>query len=439
MTGLLLELRIAAMNLFEHRRRSSYLAAAIAAVTCLFVLLASLLVGIRETMVDKTTTLMTGQLNIGGYLKATSNHVLPVLPDAAQLSKVIGDALPEMHSMVLRERGVSNLIAEDGTAIPAALVGIEISSESRFKAQLDIMSGSVESLARPNTVVLFEEQAKSLNVRVGDSVTVAAATFDGSINTIECQVVAIARDAGIISRFPVYVPSVSLRELYGLPSDAIAVIQIQVGREHLDDLAALADRLRQALRRADYGVMEPEPQPYYVKLEEAAHDEWTGERLDVTTWEDEFAFMMWPIQLLRGVGSVLLGVLALIMMAGIVNTLWIAIRERTREIGTLRAIGMQRSGVARMFWLEAALLGLTAATIGSTAGAASIWLVNAAKLRVPLTVQLFLMSDSLRLAFEPSTLAWAITLTVLVTSIAALVPSVRAARRRPVEAMAHFG
>ena len=34
--------------------------------------------------------------------------------------------------------------------------------------------------------------------------------------------------------------------------------------------------------------------------------------------------------------------LLVIIAVGIMNTLWIAIRERTREIGTLRAIGMQR-------------------------------------------------------------------------------------------------
>ena len=45
-------------------------------------------------------------------------------------------------------------------------------------------------------------------------------------------------------------------------------------------------------------------------------------------------------------------------MIGILNTLAIAIRERTREIGTLRAIGMQRRKVLWLFVLETALLGV---------------------------------------------------------------------------------
>ena len=47
------------------------------------------------------------------------------------------------------------------------------------------------------------------------------------------------------------------------------------------------------------------------------------------------------------------------------NTMWIAIRERTREIGTLRAIGMQRRAVLRMFLLESLMLGL----VGTVGGA----------------------------------------------------------------------
>jgi predicted lysophospholipase L1 biosynthesis ABC-type transport system permease subunit len=48
------------------------------------------------------------------------------------------------------------------------------------------------------------------------------------------------------------------------------------------------------------------------------------------------------------------------VLDSLLNTLAIAIRERTREIGTLRAIGMQRGKVVWLLLLEAALLGLGA-------------------------------------------------------------------------------
>jgi ABC-type lipoprotein release transport system permease subunit len=54
-------------------------------------------------------------------------------------------------------------------------------------------------------------------------------------------------------------------------------------------------------------------------------------------------------------------------------------------------------------------------------------------------VQLFLMRDTLQLALEPRALLSAVGMVTLVTGAAALYPSLRAAARKPVDAMAHFG
>jgi ABC-type lipoprotein release transport system permease subunit len=132
-------------------------------------------------------------------------------------------------------------------------------------------------------------------------------------------------------------------------------------------------------------------------------------------------------------------ILLAIMVVGIMNTLWIAIRERTREIGTLRAIGMQRGGVLRLFLLEAMQLGVLGASVGVIAGALLTWLINIANLQVPLSVQLLLMSSTLHLALDVRTLVVAVLLITSVTGFAALYPALRAARQRPVNAMAHFG
>ena len=121
------------------------------------------------------------------------------------------------------------------------------------------------------------------------------------------------------------------------------------------------------------------------------------------------------------------------------NTMWIAIRERTREIGTMRAIGMHRSGILFMFLIESLLLGLGSTVGGAVAGALVAAGLNALNIGVPGPVQFFLMSDHLHLAVHGgSVIASVIMLTVL-TGLAALYPSMRAARLRPIEAMSHFG
>ena len=58
---------------------------------------------------------------------------------------------------------------------------------------------------------------------------------------------------------------------------------------------------------------------------------------------------------------------------------------------------------------------------------------------VPISVQLFLMRDTVYLALQPAALLGALFLITLITAAAAFYPSLRAARLKPVDAMAHFG
>jgi ABC-type lipoprotein release transport system permease subunit len=66
-------------------------------------------------------------------------------------------------------------------------------------------------------------------------------------------------------------------------------------------------------------------------------------------------------------------ILFFIILIGVVNTLRMTIRERTREIGTVRAIGMQRSQVLSMFLLETLCLAFFASLAGALAAFAAMW------------------------------------------------------------------
>ena len=121
------------------------------------------------------------------------------------------------------------------------------------------------------------------------------------------------------------------------------------------------------------------------------------------------------------------------------NTMWIAIRERTREIGTLRAIWMRRRRVLWMFLLEALLLGAAGGAAGALLGALAAGTLNLLHLTVPVSMQFFLMSDRLFLAVHFPALVRAIVGIVAVTGLAALYPAWKASGLQPVKAMSHAG
>ena len=106
--------------------------------------------------------------------------------------------------------------------------------------------------------------------------------------------------------------------------------------------------MRGALVDGGYDVMDPLEKSFWQKFPIVTREGWTGQRLDVTTWRDELNFLTWTIDAIGALTAVLVGILLVIFVVGVMNALWVAIRERTKEIGTLRAIGMQRGSILVM-------------------------------------------------------------------------------------------
>jgi ABC-type antimicrobial peptide transport system permease subunit len=150
--------------------------------------------------------------------------------------------------------------------------------------------------------------------------------------------------------------------------------------------------------------------------------------------------MMWIHKGFAVLRFFLLGTMLVVIIVGIMNTLYMSIRERTREIGTMRAIGMTRGGVMRLFLLEAGVLGLFAAMLGAAVGGGLAYVINAAQIHIPSDAfQAILMSDKLLLALKPVNVAMAIAVITGVTCLAAIAPAWRAARMRPVGALHQVG
>ncbi len=438
MANFFLDFRIALRSLFQHRRRTLFLIVAIAGVTGLMVLLNALSTGISETMIRTATTLSSGHVNVGGFFKVTSSQCGPVVTDFAKVVDIVERNVPEMQHWVHRGRGWAKVISDTGST-QVGVTGIDIKNEPDFKRVVQVVSGNIEDLAQPNTMLVFESQVERLKVKVGDAVTLSAQTNRGAANTVDCRIVAIAKDMGLLSKFGTFVPVGTTRALYQLRPDTTGAIQIYLKPKYVPEVNAIAARLRKVLEEAGYRVMDPDANPFWMKFQTVNREDWTGQKLDVTTWEDESSFLTKTLMIVDGLRVVLLVILLAIVITGIMNTMWIAIRERTREIGTLRAIGMQRWGVLRMFLLECFQMGLLGTALGAVGGSVVAALINSASIKVPLGVQLFLMSDRLHLAVHATTLVKAGLTITLITTLAALYPAYRAARLPPVSAMSHFG
>ncbi len=90
-------------------------------------------------------------------------------------------------------------VISDTGSVQVGLTGIDIKHEPRFQTTVQLASGNLDDLASGKTVMLFEQHAKKLGVKVGDPLTISAHTIRGASNTIDVQVVAIAKGVGLLS------------------------------------------------------------------------------------------------------------------------------------------------------------------------------------------------------------------------------------------------
>ena len=256
-------------------------------------------------------------------------------------------------------------------------------------------------------------------------------------NTLDVTVVAVVRNMGMMSQFSAFMNEATLRRLYQLNDDTTGALQVYLPSSDLVYVKRVEARLRDALGKAGYQLMDEDPRAFFMKFENVQREAWVGQRLDITNWHDEVSFSSWTVDLMSALSFFLAVVLLQVVGVGIMIVMWMSIRERTREIGTLRAIGMQRRTVLFMFLAEGALLGTISTAAGVALGLLISLSLNAAAVPLPMSLQFVLLSE--RLLIVPTT-QWVVTTGVFITSavtVFAVIPSIVAARLRPVTAMAH--
>lgn len=444
-------LKIAFRNLLQARRRSLLLGLALASVSMLLVFLLAISQGMTHSLIDVTTTLASGHLNVHGFYKPTTRgNAWPLIEDASQIRPIVENASPWIETVVSRSHGWGKIVSDTGSLM-TSVTGIVPEEEQRLLSHLtlapestyvdggsDEPKGEIARVGEKGTIFLFANQARRLKVRVGDSVILSAETSGGAVNSVDLRVIGIGRDLGMSTSFITFTNKDTLQQVYQLKPEASGSLLV-----YLRDMARtdeVRSHVASALEEKGYGVLEIQEQPFYMRMDEVSNERWAGQRFDVNTWEGEGVHGKWVITGFDGVSYFLVSILILIIVVGVMNTMWMSVRERTPEVGTLRAIGMGRSRVLLLFLTEALLLGLIASTVGAGLGALLAWALDAAQIPLPSdAAKTVLMSDTLRLSVVPGQILRAVVTFTLVAGAASLIPASRAARMRPVTAIQHVG
>ncbi len=135
-----------------------------------------------------------------------------------------------------------------------------------------------------------------------------------------------------------------------------------------------------------------------------------------------------------GLGFLLLMMLVIVFV-GIANTYSVIVHDRTRELGTMRALGMQQGGMGRLILVETLLLGLVGIGAGSLIGFSALAVIGSLPAPGVPGFGIFLLHG--RLGWEVSPLLFSVEAVLIIAAVAAggMIPARRASRLAPADAL----
>lgn len=443
--------KIAFRNIVKNRTRSLILGISISVTTIILTLLMAMTSGIEDTMLRSSTTLLTGHVNIAGFHKISSSSASPVITNFKKLNQIAHENVKNTDVIIDRIKGWGKIIS-DTSSVQSPMWGIDINSEKGIKNVLELASkeeyidgyvkgketsdteGNIEDLVNTGTIILFATHAKKLKVRVGDTVTASMPTYRNTSNTKDLRVIAVLKDIGFLSQFSIFMNKKDLRDIYQLNDDTTG--QIMIYLKNINEVPRVENDLRKIISENGFRLMEKEAKPFWSKFERVAAETWTGLKIDITTWEDEISFMKWVIKTFAALSVALVLVLLFIIVLGITNAIWMSIKERTNEIGTLRSIGMQRRNIILMFILEGAILSIISTVVGLILGVLFCYILNWVQIPVSsMAFRAMILSDHMIFLVKlPNIISSFFIITVFTTS-GAIIPAYKASKMKPITAI----
>ncbi|HEV2700703.1 MAG TPA: FtsX-like permease family protein [Steroidobacteraceae bacterium] len=318
--------------------------------------------------------------------------------------------------------GTPEPLALTGTAANAAVVGAGVARVLQLCGAPGLQTCSPEHAAARSSAPALPSDLAALSAAEVSStpphkdarVELLAATARGAPNVASLSVIK-AESQAVKDLDDIYVAlhlAQAQRLIYG--GDVPQVTAIIVQLRHTGQIPAARARLEQLLAT----TLKGEPLEVH----------------DYETLNPYYGQTVGFFAAIFGFISILIGVIVLFTVG---NTMSMAVVERTPEIGTLRAVGLRRSGIRKMFMAEGMLLGLLGSVLGIIASLILAYLINHGGITwtppgrvdaVPLTVRVW---------GEPAPMIAVVIALTVVTILSSWIPSRRGARINIVSALRH--
>jgi ABC-type lipoprotein release transport system permease subunit len=415
MSGRLFQL--AWRNLWRNPRRTLIAMAAIGLGYVMLLFVACLMAGLRHQMIESGTGLVLSDIEVHAPAYYPNRSIHQTLGGrqgtdvGALLAAIAAD--PRVYAATPRVYGYG-LVSAARQSAGAEFLGVLPDQEKKVTVlHTRIVKGSYLSEQIPKGIVMGDKLAATIGVEVGSEIVLLTQAADGSMGNDLYTIVGIFHtnlddmDQGLV-----LMGLSSLQELLRLPPVRIHEVGIK-----LHDITEATTAAR----------------PLEVQLNKTLP-------VRVRAWPELAPELADYVQFNRSITFILFSIFFLLAIIGIVNTMLMAVSERTRELGMLMAVGMRPVQVVGLILAEAAGLAGASLGLGGAIGVPILWYLQVHGLDLGSAI------DEISLAgvvlghhwygrqdfFAYGQAALGLAVTALVS---ALYPALRAARFRPTEAL----
>lgn len=231
--------------------------------------------------------------------------------------------------------------------------GVEPAAEAKLGTFLRYIEGRALADSDSDGIVLGQGVAKSLGLKAGDRVNLVISLAQGAVNTLDFEVIGVFQSfSKDFDARAVRIPLSAARNLMDNNSAHLMVLVL----DKTEDTDLVLASLRKKLG----------PQGY-----------------ELASWRELSDFYDKTLQLYDRQFGVLRLIILLMVLLSVANSVNMTLFERTREFGTLLALGDRPGTVFKLIMTESALLGLIGAGLGMTLGCLAAWIISAIGIPMP--------------------------------------------------------
>jgi putative ABC transport system permease protein len=391
-------------NLSRYKRRTAITVAALAVGVCFYIWIDGWLVGAETESERNLIWYETAAAKIMNEQYWEDIETFPlkhVVADPADLEAGLAAA-----GIAYTRRTVfaGELFFAEGTK-PVKMVALNPASDGKvFRLDQSISEGSFLD-GTGDGILLGEWLARDLGIEVGDAVVVRTRTRYGAFQTLDLEV------AGILNS-----PNPVINKGTGFVS-----------------LAAIEEAMEMEGAASELALYFPDWKQPQTRLTEIEPLLAGRPELVLLSWRDLAQDYLMFAQMKQSGSGIYLLLVFIIAAVGITNTMLMAVYERVREIGMMRALGMKNSAIRLAFLLEAGGIGLLGSSIGLALGALITYFmvrngIDFSKMIGEMDIG-YRISGVFYSAWHPAAFVGGFICGILATMVISLIPSSRALKK----------